>query len=119
MYQPSLEDARIPHMRRIAAVVMGIVGCAAPAAFERVATAPKLPPSENVVVVERPPSGAVLLGTVALQLGVSALASECQEAALKEAKQAGATHVVMPPATPGTASRGPRCTAQAYYAPGR
>jgi hypothetical protein len=105
-------------MRRFAALTAAvIVGCAVPPTFQRVPTAPVLPPNENAVVVERPPSGAILLGTIELQLSISELASECQAAALAEAKRAGATHVVMPPAAPGRAARGPRCTAQAYYKP--
>lgn len=107
-------------MRRFAALMAGvIVGCAVPPAFQRVPTAPKLPPNDNAIVVDRPPAGAILLGTVELQLSISELASECQAAALAEAKRAGATHVVMPPATPGRATKGPRCTAQAYYLPAR
>jgi hypothetical protein len=83
--------------------------------FTRVANAPKLPPSENVVVVERPPSGGVLLGTANVQLSVNDRDDQCAETAIREAKQVGATFVVMPPVTPGTRNQGPRCTAQAYY----
>jgi hypothetical protein len=103
-------------MRRITASVLVLAACAQPA-FQRASTAPKLPPNENAVLVERPPSGAVLLGTVQLQMSVSQLPSECLAAALAQAKQAGATHVIMPPAVAGTASKGPRCSAQAYYVP--
>jgi hypothetical protein len=105
-------------MRRFAGLVVGLIGCASPA-FKRASTAPELPPSANAIVVERPPSGAVLIGTADVQMSVSELPSECRTRALELARQAGATHVVMPPDNAGTASKGPRCTAQAYYVPPR
>jgi hypothetical protein len=105
-------------MRRSVVVLIGAMGCAQPT-FHRVPAAPHLAPTENALIVERPPSGAVLLGTVNLELSIYQLASDCLAQALTQAKQAGATHVVLPPATPGTSTRGPRCTAQAYYVPAR
>ena len=101
-------------MRRVAVALVGVVGCVAPS-FQRVPSAPKLAPNENAVVVDRPPSGAVLLGTVNLELSMHKLPSECMDQALAQARAAGATHIVAPPATPATSARGPRCTAQAYY----
>ena len=106
-------------MRRIAVLAVGLVACASSPAFRRVSSAPTLPPSENVVVVDRPPAGGVLLGTAEIQLTVFQLPSECAEAALAEARKAGANFVVMPPTSSGTATRGPHCSLQAYYVPSK
>jgi hypothetical protein len=95
-------------------VLVGTVGCAQPT-FHRVPFAPTLAPNENAIVVERPPSGAVLLGTVQLELSAYRLPSDCVAQALAEARRAGATHIVLPAATPPTSTRGPKCSAQAYY----
>ena len=105
-------------MRRIAVLAVGLVACAAPA-FKRVKSAPTLPPSENVVMVDRPPSNGVLLGTADIQLTVYQLPNQCTDSALALAKRAGATFVVMPPISPGTSTRGPRCLLQAYYVPAK
>jgi hypothetical protein len=105
-------------MPRVAVVLLGVVGCVAPP-FQRVASAPKLAPNENALIVERPPSGAILLGTVNLQLSTFQLPTDCTAQALAEARGAGATHIVMPTGTPATSTKGPRCSAQAYYLPPR
>jgi len=105
-------------VRWAAVALVGVVGCVAPT-FQRVPTAPKLAPNDNAVIVERPPSGGVLLGTVDLRLSVYKLPSECLAQALAEAKRAGATHIVVPAVTPATSTKGPRCTAQAYYVPAK
>jgi hypothetical protein len=105
-------------MRRIAVVLVGAVACAHPT-FQRVPFAPKLAPNEQAIVVERPPSGAVLLGTVQLQLSVYRLPTECTAQALAEAKLAGATHVILPIGTAPTSTKGPRCSAQAFYLPSK
>ena len=101
-------------LQRISVVLVGVLGCAQPI-FQRVPAAPQLAPNENALVVERPPSGSVLLGTVKLQLSLYQLPSDCTAQALAEAKRAGATHVILPPGTPGTSTRGPSCSAQAFY----
>jgi len=104
-------------MRRLVVVLVGAVGCAAQPVFQPVPSAPQLAPNENAIVVERPPSGAVLLGTVKLELSIYKLQSDCTDQALAEAKRAGATHIVLPIGTPPTSTRGPRCSAQAFYLP--
>ena len=101
-------------MRPVAVMLIGAAGCAQPT-FQRVPFAPKLAPNENAIIVERPPSGAVLLGTVRLQLSIYKLPSDCLAQAFAEAKQAGATHVILPAGTPPTSTNGPRCSAQAFY----
>jgi len=89
-------------------------GCVKPV-FERAADAPRLAPVEVSEVVDRPPLNAILLGTAEVQSSVYQAPEECQSAALLEAKRAGATHVIIRPAIPGTGSRGPRCRVEAYY----
>jgi len=109
-------------MRRfpvLVATLAAMVGCASAPVFRRVSSAPVLAASENVVVVDRPPVGGVLLGTADLQLTVHQLPEECSAQLLGEARRAGATYVVMPAVTPGTAVKGPRCTLQAYYVPSK
>lgn len=107
-------------MRRlpiVVAAICSVAGCASAPVYQRVSSAPVLPPSESVIVVERQPVGGVLIGTADLQLSVHQLPEECTAALLAEAKRAGATYVVMPPVKPGTSVNGPRCTLQAYYVP--
>jgi hypothetical protein len=103
-------------IRRIVVVLVGVIGCAQPV-FQPVLSAPQLAPNENAIVVERPPSGAILLGTVKLELSIHKLSTDCTDQALAEARRAGATHIILPPGTPPTSSRGPRCSAQAFYLP--
>jgi hypothetical protein len=105
-------------MRRVlpvaAVIVVMMAACSNPN-FHRAGLAPHLAPSADIVVVDRPPIDAVLLGTAVIQSSLYQSVDECEAAALLEAKKAGATHAVMRPARPGTTKDGPRCVAQAYY----
>ena len=105
-------------MRRVppvaAVIVVMMAACSTPN-FHRAALAPHLAPSAEIVVADRPPIDAVLLGTAVIQSSLYQSVDECEAAALLEARRAGATHAVMRPARPGTAKDGPRCVAEAYY----
>jgi hypothetical protein len=96
------------------AIAVLIAACSTPN-FHRAGLAPHLAPSADIVVVDRPPIDAVLLGTAVIQSSFYQSVDECEAAALLEAKKAGATHAVMRPARPGTTKDGPRCVAEAYY----
>jgi hypothetical protein len=96
------------------AIAVLMAACSTPT-FHRSALAPHLEPSTNVVVVDRPPIDAVLLGTATIQSSLYQSVDECEATAMLEAKKAGATHAVMRPARPGTSKDGPRCVLEAYY----
>jgi hypothetical protein len=102
---------------RLLALAAAMAGCAAAPVFKYAANAPRLSPVETAEVVDRPPIGARLLGTAEVQSSVYELPEDCQAAALREAKLAGATHVVIRGAIPGTASKGPRCRVEGFYMP--
>jgi hypothetical protein len=104
---------------RLLAAAATLAGCAAAPVFKRAANAPRLPPVETADVVDRPPLGGVLLGTAEVQSSVYQSPEDCQAAALREATQAGATHVIVRAAIPGTASKGPRCRVEAFYVPAK
>ena len=97
-------------------ILAAAAGCAAPV-FQYTKGAPRLPPSADAEVVERAPMQGILIGTAEIQATVYQHGEECQAAVLAEAKKAGATHVVIRPGMAATASRGPRCRAEAYYVP--
>jgi hypothetical protein len=97
---------------------VALAGCVAPV-FQRAAHAPRLSPVETTEVVDRPPLGGVLLGTAEVQATVHQTDDDCQAAALREARQAGATHVVVRAAVPGTSTKGPRCRVEAFYLPAK
>ena len=101
---------------RVWILAAALVACAAPV-FQHTRGAPRLPPSDAAQVVERAPIGGVLIGTAEIQATVYQTGEECQAAVLEEAKKAGASHVVIRPGIAATASRGPRCRAEAYYVP--
>jgi hypothetical protein len=109
-------------MRRLVgtwAVAALLSGCAAPPVFKHTTGAPRLPPVANTEVVDRPPVGAILLGTAEVQTSVYQTREDCDEAVLIAVKRAGATHVVMRGGLAARSNKGPSCRAEAYYLPSK
>lgn len=91
-----------------------LTGCTFNTTVDHVDGAPAVPRSDSAVVVATPPKSAILLGTVTVRGNAHMIGSACEQEAVSQARQMGATHVIVRPVDT-SASRGVRCIADAYY----
>ena len=91
-----------------------LAGCTFNTTVHHVADAPNVPRSDRAIIVSAPPRDAILLGTVTVRGNRNKVGPACDAEAVEEAKKLGATHVIVHPVET-SASRGVRCTGDAYY----
>ena len=103
---------RLAVLRAIPALLL--TGCTFNTTVHQPADVPNVPRTDHAVVVSAPPRDAILLGTVTVRGNRNKVGAACADEAVAEAKKLGATHVIVRPVE-SSASRGVRCTGDAYY----
>lgn len=91
-----------------------LTGCTFNTTVDHVDGAPAVPRTDSAVVVVTPPKSAILLGTVTVRGNSHMVGAACEREAVAQARQMGATHVVVR-AVETSASRGVRCIGDAWY----
>lgn len=102
-------------MMMIGATVAMVSGCAAYTSHATPSTAAHYAPTDRVEVAPAPPAGAELVGHVSAQGNNLASADGCRARLERDARELGATAIVVREATAGSAiGQGPHCEADAY-----